>query len=51
MVVIEVILYKTFKEKIAITKRLTGKFKCEDLGRMIYIERVEQDGKRCKNAK
>lgn len=39
MLVIEVVHYKSFKEKIRITKKLTGKFKVEDLENLIYIER------------
>lgn len=43
MLVIEVIPYRTFKEKIALTKKLTGNYKYEDLGNLIYIERKERE--------
>lgn len=39
--IIEVIPYKTFKQKIKITKSLTGNYIIEDLGNLLYIERWE----------
>ena len=39
--IIEVIPYKTFKQKIKITKSLTGNYIIQDLVNLLYVERWE----------
>ena len=39
--IIEVIPYKSFKQKMKITKSLTVNYIIEDLGNLLYIQRWE----------